>query len=235
MLHLSGHNRGMAGHDNHAEPGRPSIGFWRHLRPIVSVLILVHLTVVIATPLALVTPRSRLAERIVLWAAPYVQAGNISHGYAFFAPDPGPSHLIHYELEFSDGRVVKGKLPDLDKHWPRLLYHRHFMLSEQLAAMARRADPPPQPEMPADLAYVEAWKDEYANWKIAREQFMQRARSYAVHLLKSRGAERVHLQLIRHEIPAAVDVRRGRKLTDEGLYRPFSREPVVTVTAKELR
>ena len=37
---------------------------------------------------------------------PYLEAAYLDHGYAFFAPDPGPSHLVRYELEFDDGGVI---------------------------------------------------------------------------------------------------------------------------------
>ncbi len=206
---------------------------WRHFRPLLSVLLVAHLTVVIATPLALVAPRSSLAIRITQWAAPYLQAGNISHGYAFFAPDPGPSHLLRYEIVHGDGRSEAGQLPDRNRHWPRLLYHRHFMLSEQLAGMAAPAEGPPRPSPSDDPRVLQQWKEDYAGWKMARASFVQRATSYARHLLKTHAAMEVRLYLVRHELPSAADVRRGRKLTDERLYIDFSREPVVTVRVEE--
>ncbi|MDH3716829.1 MAG: hypothetical protein OES79_01790 [Planctomycetota bacterium] len=206
---------------------------WRHVRPLVSALLLVHLTVVIATPLALVAPQSSLAVRITEWAAPYLQAGNVSHGYAFFAPDPGPSHLLRYEIVLADGRTETGQLPDVNQHWPRLLYHRHFMLSEQLASMAVPAEEPPRPSQTDDARIIEQWKADYVGWMIARARFLDRATSYARHLLKAYDAREVRLHLVRHELLSAADVQRGRKLTEKQLYIDFSREPVVTVKAEE--
>jgi hypothetical protein len=206
---------------------------WRHFRPLVSLLLLAHLTVVIATPLALVTPQSNLADRITEWAAPYLQAGNVSHGYAFFAPDPGPSHLLRYEIVHADGRTTAGQLPDVNQHWPRLLYHRHFMLSEQLASMAVPAEGPPRPSQTDDARIIEQWKADFAGWKIARARFLDRATSYARHLLQAHAAREVRLHLVRHELLSAADVRRGRKLNEKPLYIDFSREPVVTVKAEE--
>jgi hypothetical protein len=70
---------------------------------------------------------------------PYLDVFYLNHGYGFFAPDPGASHLIEYAIELKDGSQVKGRFPDLAEHWPRLLYHRHFMLAEQIVAGAPEA------------------------------------------------------------------------------------------------
>jgi len=65
---------------------------------------------------------------------PYITAAYLDHSYKFFAPNPGASHLVRYDLYFADGtkRVNSDDqiLPDRLGHWPRLLYHRHFMLTE---------------------------------------------------------------------------------------------------------
>ena len=62
----------------------------------------------------------------------YLDVAYLNHGYGFFAPDPGPSHLIHYTIEFDSGETLTGTFPDREAYWPRLRYHRHFMLAEQL-------------------------------------------------------------------------------------------------------
>jgi hypothetical protein len=65
---------------------------------------------------------------------PYITALYLDHSYKFFAPNPGDSHLLRYDLYFADGTSRVGRddqiLPDRHGHWPRLLYHRHFMLTE---------------------------------------------------------------------------------------------------------
>jgi hypothetical protein len=62
----------------------------------------------------------------------YLDALYLNHGYYFFAPDPGDGHLIYYDLFDDQGAVMKqGKFPDWELHWPRLWYHRYFMLAEQ--------------------------------------------------------------------------------------------------------
>jgi len=61
-----------------------------------------------------------------LW---YLDTTYLNHGYGFFSPDPGASYIVRYRITQSDGGLITGRFPDLDEHWPRLRYHRHFMLS----------------------------------------------------------------------------------------------------------
>lgn len=76
-------------------------------------------------------PRFWLHETL----GPYLDALYLNHGYGFFGPDPGASHLIRYRIRLADGSVVTGTFPDVEEHWPRLRYHRHFMLAEQAALL----------------------------------------------------------------------------------------------------
>ena len=69
---------------------------------------------------------------------PYLQILYLNHGYQFFAPEPGESTLLAFEAERDDGTVVRGRIPDRTT-WPRLLYHRHFMLTEHMSDAPRRA------------------------------------------------------------------------------------------------
>lgn len=69
---------------------------------------------------------------------PYLDILYLNHGYGFFAPDPGPSHLIRYTIQYADGRTEQGQFPDT-LIWPRLRYHRHFMLAEQVSAASGKA------------------------------------------------------------------------------------------------
>ncbi len=99
-------------------------------RAIVSVLILLHLAAVVTAPFSNPPPASDLSRKLAYLFRPYLHAAFLFHGYRFFAPNPGVSHLLLYELDLPDGSVVKGQYPDIRQHWPRLLYHRHFMISE---------------------------------------------------------------------------------------------------------
>jgi hypothetical protein len=68
---------------------------------------------------------------LLRWMAPYLDQLFMGGGYNFFAPDPGESLVIHYTVEMDNGEEIHGKLPDLDAQWPRLRYHRYFMITSQ--------------------------------------------------------------------------------------------------------
>ncbi len=158
-------------------------------RVIISVLVSLHVLAVFAAPYSL-PPTSELADRMWQFFQPYLQTCYLNHGYAFFAPDPGPSHLIRYELEMPDGEVREGRFPNLAEQNPRLLYHRHFMLTEYLTIAPQN--------VPWRKAYV---------------------RSYAEHLLHAHQASRVSLYHVEHLIPFPDQVLEGMPLDDPSLYR----------------
>lgn len=78
---------------------------------------------------------------------PYLQTFYLNHGFHFFAPEPGDSTLVAFMVEREDGTSIRGIMPNR-KIWPRLLYHRHFMLTESLSYI------------PDELS--EAWHESYA-------------------------------------------------------------------------
>jgi hypothetical protein len=100
-------------------------------RVIVSVIILFHLAAVIISPLTMLMPSPDLLVPIRRVFEPYQQLTYLGHGYQFFAPDPGPSHHVQYSVVTHDGKKIEGHFPDRENHWPRLHYHRWFMLSER--------------------------------------------------------------------------------------------------------
>ena len=97
-----------------------------------------HLTALCVGP-ATMPPASPTQATAARAFAPYVAALYLGHGYHFFAPDPGPSTLLRYAGTTPDGTPVAGTLPDLKDHFPRLLYHRHFMLTERLGGPFARS------------------------------------------------------------------------------------------------
>lgn len=163
----------------------------RRVRSVVSVLLILHLVAIASAPLAM-EPASLPAQKVFGFFRPYLDAAFLNHGYHFFAPEPGPSHLIRYELTLSDGRVEQGIFPDADQQQPRLNYHRHFMLSE----FANR------------LAVNESQQ-------AALEEL---SRSFARHLMSERNAESATLFLRRHYIPSPQQVREGLTLDADELY-----------------
>ena len=90
-----------------------------------------HVVALTAGP-ATMAPASPVQRNVAAVFAPYLAALYLGHGYQYFAPDPGPSTLLEYAGTTADGAPLVGRLPDLAAQRPRLLYHRHFMLTERL-------------------------------------------------------------------------------------------------------
>ena len=174
-------------------------------RGLASVAILWQLSAVIIAAVVAAPPFSELAADVAWFFRPYVNAADLNHGYRFFAPEPGPSHLVAYHLEFADGSTRDGKFPDLETERPRLLYHRYFMLSEHLAglfgewqdALKNSAGP----LSPAERQLMAG------NVRDAKRVFDGFVKSYADELLRRTGAKRVVLALEQHEIPSPDAVR----------------------------
>ena len=68
-------------------------------------------------------------------AQPYNDLLFLNHGYHYFAPDPGASTLVAWRIERPGALPVKGRFPDR-AIWPRLLYHRYFMLADNLGGFS---------------------------------------------------------------------------------------------------
>jgi hypothetical protein len=169
------------------------------VRGLISVLLLWHLFAVFMAPLSL-PPTSQLVSKLVQGgpSAPslmqrYLDALYINHGYHFFAPEPGPGHLIHYDV-FDNRRqqIVTGKFPDLKEYWPRLRYHRYFMLAEQA-------------ELP------------FPNREAAEAQQLT-LDSYARHLLRGHDGAEAHLRRERHYILSPEDSLNGDDPNNHGLF-----------------
>ena len=104
-------------------------------RSIVSLAICAYLVVVVLPPLAGPPPASLLADRLLQPVRPVVGALALGHGYRFFAPNPGPGHSFRWSVQMPDGTSRSGSIPDAKSDWPRLLYHRRFMLPEKIASL----------------------------------------------------------------------------------------------------
>jgi hypothetical protein len=175
-----------------AGPPRPAV------RAIVSVLVILHVAAVFIGPWAM-TPSSQLAVTVARTFQPYIDILSLGNGYRFFAPEPGPSHLVRYEVTLNDGTLKQGVFPDRSQHKPRLLYHRYFMLSEFVNTLAGE-----ELDNPRAKAY---------------------ANGYARHLAHQYDAKTVKLFLRRHYVPRPGEVQKGMQLTDKALYEE---RPLVT-------
>ncbi len=147
---------------------------WRWRKSFGSVLIAVHLLAITIAP-ASVPPASATVQNGWLLFQPYLQLAFLNHGYHYFAPDPGPSSLIEYTVVTQDGDRIWGRIPDRKTIWPRLLYHRHFMLTEFYGSL-----PPAAAEMKQAVA------QSYAQELMHQHQGVSVELAHVVHQLSSR-------------------------------------------------
>lgn len=185
-------------------------------RVVASLLLATHLLAVFASPWSSPPPAPLLAQRISGLFRGYQTAAFLNHGYRFFAPDPGPSHVIRYVLTRPDGQEITGRLPDPNAHWPRIIYHRHFMISETLFNLHRQIEDPPEFLPPSEKL---AWQQR----NHATQQLVDRlAEAVGRELLVSRRAQKVHLFLEEHSIPYPEDVMQGLPLDAPDLYNDLA-------------
>ena len=252
--------------DNSAEPATsneasatPDFHRWSPpARAIVSFLILFHLTAVVLAPLSMMLPSASLIEPIRRKFEPYHQATYLGHGYQFFAPDPGPSHFVEYEATGPDGNIIKGRFPDRDLHWPRLHYHRWFMLSERVYDLNRR--------LMSDKAFAEMIANMNRDIETARRRGEQRVvrnlerdqkAARETHLLIKQQSERLNaaieneikrihnatdikLTCVERSLPDPREIADDKRKLDDEIYLPEDRKIPLTIkvspaNAEEIR
>lgn len=227
-----------------ASPPSPIV--WnRWLRALVSLAIVWHLVGVMVAPLS-VPPRfegreSVLGAQLKQFYTPYITALYLNHAYKFFAPNPGDSHLVRYDLYFADGTkkiaAEEQTFPDRFRHWPRLLYHRHFMLTEFINDFAPPwawngqsppdAGPPQQPGVAAITppqvtpgGEIVPAVQSNAPPEFGPPFIKTYVRAIAEYLARRNGATRVDVFYRKHLLPSIEDFQRvGRKLDSPESYR----------------
>ena len=189
----------------------PQVHVTRAWRVVIHVWLAIHLVALVAPPLAFATMGAPLPQWLYNLTRPYIDLCALDHGYAFFAPEVGPNHLVEYRVWQADAADPKAeRFPNLQQQWPRLLYHRHFMLSETLNNRFEPSNLPP--EFFPDRATYEEYQ--------ARRAMFERMRdSFANHLKHTEGAERVEIVRIEHRQPHPGEFQEGTGLSDESLYR----------------
>jgi hypothetical protein len=185
-----------------------------HWRVLITIALLAHLSAITVAPWSGPEPAGPLVAMIARPFGTYLDATYSGHGYRFFAPAPGPSHLVRYTLTMPDGTSKTETFPNKQTEWPRLFYHRHFMLSEKLNGLFDSDEPGPNDPPEA-----------HAEWQAMRDTFNQTARSYAMHLLVTTGAAEIKLELVRHNIPFPQQVAAGLKLDDTRTYQVLWTSP----------
>lgn len=209
-------------------------------RMFASLLIALTLFVVFMGPVTNPIATEELTGPIGRLLAPVHQVLYLSHGYRFFAPDPGPSHLLVYRLHYSDGRVMEKRFPDPERISPRLRYHRWFMLSEtlfaehasqpdrasfvrmqsELAAQATRYSKGSQPTLAKELEQSAARQRKA--FERSQKRIAELVQAVGSSLIRDSNADRVELFCQERMIPLPGDVALGRRLDDPaGLLPPI--------------
>ena len=189
----------------------PSCDWTLGQKCVASAAIAFHVFAVFISPFASPPPSSELAQATARAIQPYLKAVAIDNGYRFFAPDPVPSHLVRYQVELEDGTTVEGRFPDPELNWPRLLYHRHFMIAESLFNLTVPVSEIPTEGFQTDL--------QRAQFDIDRGRADALKYSLASYLMKQHpNSKRIQLFLVEHQIPTPWDLQDGLRLDDSRLY-----------------
>jgi hypothetical protein len=193
-----------------------------------SFCVVFHLLAVFWAPFRLVTTTPEGGSPFVNWPDKliferYYQPLYLDHGYAFFAPNPGPTHVVDFRVFNESGDIIKeGRFPWLPDCWPRLRYHRYFMLGENLNQLFVPAEPPDAKLPPDVLKSIAKQRVNYVTLKNAIEQGL--AREY-------RGSHAV-VERVSHRAPTYQEFMEGWSLTDPRL---FERLPEHLPKAEEVR
>ena len=89
----------------------PALPWSPRTRGIVSIFLAFHVAAVFIGPWSTPPPTSGLSQRVAEGIEPYLRALALHNGYRFFAPNPGPSHLMHYRLHLRDGSIQQAGTP----------------------------------------------------------------------------------------------------------------------------
>jgi len=222
----------------------------------ISCALLLYLFVLILGPLSNPLGSEHLTRPLAKKVEPLHRGLFLGHGYRFFGPDPGPSHLVEFEITKEDGTTVKGKFPDRDDpeaSFPRLLYHRWFMLSEtiwsehsmtpieadfqsqqrNLEALATEKQLAGHHQIASRIrADITEQKQSYEN---ARKRIDELVRAVARNLLEIHGGKKIQLFVRERTIPYPFEVEEGAKLEDERYLTPELPPVIGQFTANELK
>lgn len=202
-------------------PTRP-LGKWQW---VISLGILFHLVAVVLPPLAYQSDGPAGISPVIQAATtpvrPYGEFLHLNRGYAFFAPDPGPSHLFQIaRLDEENFPFEEWMYPSLDHQWPRLAYHRHFMLAEYLNRIHRPVDLPEglDPSIIVDL------KAERRRYEYVRRSMIEKMRKELSH-------DNIALRRIEHALLLPQDYSSGIPINDRRTYQVLGDGPVFSEPA----
>lgn len=202
------------------------------IRRLISLAVVVHLIAVFGPPLAFQTRgpvgESPSVQTLVSPLRAYSEFLYLDRGYAFFAPDPGPSHLIRVAQTDSDGKVTESLIPDRRDQWPRLMYHRHFMLTEFLNEIY-------EPQISA-TEQAEAPAEELAIRRRARNRYEAVRKSYLDHLRRVHQDDTLTFEQVEHAMLGFTEmIDEPMDLDDPRLYFVMQDLPPVVDTPNSPR
>ena len=216
----------MAQNDDSKLSADQQHGLSRTAKIAISVLVFGHLAAVALPPLSFQASgplgNSPSVRGLLTPFQGYGEFLYLDRGYAFFAPDPVPSHLIEGVVVDENGQQLsQHKFPDLEKHWPRLLYHRHFMLAEFLNDSYIQPSPPPNlpPENTAEFIRV-------------RQRYVGLRKSIIDHLQHVHDGKTVQIRRLEHLIPDHLEFLGGVTLDNPDLMLQLLDTP--TVVAEDI-
>jgi hypothetical protein len=197
----------------------------------------VHFSGVLSEPLRFFSRSEVRTGPEFAWLAetmkPYSQWLYINHGYFFFAPNPGPSHLIQCDFSPPDKSEAIEKpgskltMPDRAEHWPRLLYHRYFMLSEFYNS--RFAPQQVTEELKKDTEFMQSWS-------FNKELYDQLQKSMVTSIKHSRSKVTVELRRVERWLPSSQQVlREGWTLNDARLTNVLSETMMAEAVAPAIQ
>lgn len=210
----------------------------RNWRVLLSLAVVLHLLAVVAEPLRFFSASpvkfaSEDARLLRLATQRYSDFMYLSHGYSFFAPNPGPSHLLECEIALNSNVDLAAEpplgrpafltasrelskrsswrvFPDRMQDRPRLIYHRFFMLSEFYHTQFAPATLAEQAKL--DTAIVEQWKQD-------RQMYEQLQNSIVKNLEGKHANHKITLRRVEHALPSEYQIFEERwKLTDPRLF-----------------
>jgi hypothetical protein len=212
--------------DNPHDGSGPPRSCPRKWMGLVLAAIAMHSAAVVAEPLRFFSQSDFQAGPEFVWLrqrmAPYVEWLYLDHGYFFFAPNPGPNHLVGVRVippttparaqplrlgtPIDLERDVDEVFPDRHRQWPRLLYHRYFMLSE---FYNNSFAPPALPEEDQkDLLFVDRWRQD-------RTFYSALSRSIEHAIARKLAVDRVELMRFERALLSSEQVlREGWQLND---------------------
>jgi len=175
------------------------------VRFVLSVLLIGHVWAIVGRPLEFATQgpfgTSPSASAIYAPVRGYSQFAYLDHGYAFFAPDPGPSHFFEALMTSKTAPPEELRFPDLAEQQPRLLYHRHFMLAEFLNDVYHPPGGPPKEISENAIASVQ--------WMRGRNRYEAVRDSILNHLRQEHPGKDVAIRRVEHRQPGLPEFNEG--------------------------